>query len=665
MTSNSTDDKQTALNIVFDMLANRRPDLAQLQASEILKIYPNNINALFALGKALRQLQNPDKAIASLTKAVAIDHGFDQAHQELGLCFYDLGELDNAKKSLTTATRLNTKLAHSWMLLSEIHQANEDKTEAEQAFQHYLRSSTADPELLEAIEHSKHKRFAKAERACRSYLKREPNNVSAIRLLAEIALQLNVFDDACKLLERCLELAPEFSLARLDYIRALNGQKKPLEALQQINKLSAQEAKKQTTLMLKANCFTQLGDCQNAILIYEKLISADQANARVYTNYGHALKTEGRQQQAIAAYRNAINLKPAMGEAYWSLANLKIFKFDDSDLTAMKHQLETKQTNITDTFHMCFALGKGLEDKKNYKASFKHYALGNKIKKHQEGYSADENHQDIKRQIDFFSTDFFNKTNGFGCQAEDPIFIVGLPRAGSTLLEQIIASHSQVDGTKELPDITAMARRLGARKNGASQFPAILNTITAEQAHDLGQEYLASTQIQRQQAPFFIDKMPNNFAFIGLIHTILPNAKIIDARRHPMDGCFSGFKQLFASGQRFTYGLTDIARYYQDYVAIMDHWDQVLPGKVLRVQYEDVVADLETQARRIMAYCNLELEPNCLNFYQTKRAVRTASSEQVRQPIYKSAVAHWRHYEQDLTELKQALGSVLKRYPID
>lgn len=665
MTSNSTNDKHAALNIVFDMLAKRRPDLAQLQAGEILKIYPNDINALFALGKALRQLQNLDKAITSLTKAVAIDNRFEQAHQELGLCFYDLGDLDNAKKSLITATKLNTKLAHSWMLLSEIHLANEDKPLAEQAFQYYLRSSTADPELLEAIEHSQHKRFAKAERACRSYLKRDPNNVSAIRLLAEIALQLNVFDDACKLLERCLELAPDFSLARLDYIRALNGQKKPLEALQQIDKLNAQEAKKQTTLMLKANCFTQLGDCQSAILIYEKLISAYQTNARVYTNYGHALKTDGRQQDAITAYRNAINLKPAMGEAYWSLANLKIFKFDDSDLTAMKNQLETKQTNITDTFHMCFALGKGLEDKTNYQASFKYYALGNKIKKHQEGYSADENHQDIKRQIDFFNTDFFHKTSGFGCQAADPIFIVGLPRAGSTLLEQIIASHSQVDGTKELPDITAMARRLGARKNGVSQFPAILHTITAEQAHDLGQEYLASTQVQRQQAPFFIDKMPNNFAFIGLIHTILPNAKIIDARRHPMDGCFSGFKQLFASGQRFTYGLTDIARYYQDYVAIMDHWDQVLPGKVLRVQYEEVVADLETQARRIMAHCELEFEPNCLNFHQTKRAVRTASSEQVRQPLYKSAVAHWRHYDQDLTELKLALGSILDRYPID
>jgi tetratricopeptide (TPR) repeat protein len=387
----------------------------------------------------------------------------------------------------------------------------------------------------------------------------------------------------------------------------------------------------------------------------------------VTLSYAHALKTVGRQEDAIAAYRRTITLKPSFGDAYWSLANLKTFRFEDDEIEAMRTEINRDTITQEDHFHLCFALGKALEDRKQFDESFSYYHLGNDIKEKLEGYDRGKNRSAAQRVIAVCTEDLLSSKANLGDPAPDPIFIVGLPRSGSTLLEQILASHSQVDGTKELVEILSIVRRLSGKKkkSDVSRYPDILQDLDASQLKDLGQEYIDRTRIQRGNGAFFIDKMPNNFLHIGLIHLILPNAKIIDARRHAMAACFSGFTQLFASGQRFTYGLSNIGSYYRDYVDVMDHWDLVLPGRVLPVQYEDVVADAEAQIRRILDYCDLPFEEACLQFHRTERAVRTASSEQVRQPIYSGALEHWRNYERHLDELKESLGPVLERYPID
>jgi tetratricopeptide (TPR) repeat protein len=383
--------------------------------------------------------------------------------------------------------------------------------------------------------------------------------------------------------------------------------------------------------------------------------------------YGHTLKTVGKLDDAISAYRKSIELSPSIGESYWSLANLKTFRFTDDDIANMREQFRPESGDPDDQGHLAFALGKAFEDRKDFDQSFEFYEQGNLIRGRRHRHDVKKNILDTARQIKTLDTEFFATRKGVGCATTDPIFVVGLPRSGSTLVEQILASHSQVQGTSELPDIIAISRKLGSksRQNPAGEYPEILAELMPQQFKELGESYIDTTRVQRKDIQYFIDKMPNNFRHVGLIHLILPNAKIIDARRHPMGACFSGFKQLFATGQTFTYDLTGIGYYYRDYIKLMDHWDKVLPGRVHRVQYEDMVNDTETQIRDLLDYCGLEFEEQCLRFYETKRAVRTPSSEQVRQPVYKHGLEQWRNYEAHLDPLKEALGPVLERYPID
>jgi tetratricopeptide (TPR) repeat protein len=665
--TDNTTDLKIALEHTFKLLRDNRVDEAEQQAREILRVYPGEVNASRILGAALRLQKNYQAAIELLQPITVTSPGFALAWQELGLCYSATGRITEAVATLKRAVEGDPTLATSWRALGELYLSLEDHEAAEASFQQHLQTTTRDPELIQVVEYLNGNKVAQAERSCREYLKRHPTDVNAIRLLAEIGIKLRVFDDAENLLARCLELAPDFHLARLNYASALSGRQKPAQALEQLEILERSEPEKPSHLMLKAVTLTQMGSYPQAIALYEKLLSKYTPQATTLMSYGHALKTVGRQVDAIAAYSKAIELKPDLGDAYWSMANLKTFTFDDAQIETMKALIETGKTSKVDFFHLCFALGKALEDKKDFEQSFRYYARGNEVKKRQERYNSDLNHNNIQRTINSCTADLFADNAGAGCQSPDPIFIVGLPRSGSTLLEQILSSHSLVDGTKELPDIISISRRIGAPrvKTEPSLYPEILQQLPGEQLAELGEEYLARASVQRGDAPFFIDKMPNNFAHIGLIQLILPNAKIIDARRHPMDTCFSGFKQLFASGQRFTYGLADIGRYYCDYVALMDHWDSVLPSKVLRVQYEDVVADTEAQIRRILDYCGLEFESACLDFHQNRRAVRTASSEQVRQPINTRGIGQWRPVEAHLDELKQALEPVLERYPLD
>lgn len=663
----STGDIKVAIAHTYQLIADKRPDLAEQQAAEILRTYPGDTNALCAIGAAQRLQKKYKPAITHLEQAVKNAPSFAMAQQELGLSYSATGRISEAIATLNTAVNIDKSLSNSWKTLGELYLADENESAADHAFQQHLKSSTKDPELIEAVDLVNQKKIAQAERVCRNYLKRKPTDVSAIRLLADIGIKLKIFGDAEKLLERCLELAPDYHLARLNYASALSGRQKPQLALDQLVILEQAEPEKPTHLILKASVLAQIGDYKEAIACYEKLLTQYRPQAKISMSYGHALKTVGRQQDAINAYQQAILMDPALGEAYWSLANLKTFQFSEQQIEAMKATVHSGKSARADFYHLCFALGKALEDLEQYPDSFKYYERGNQVKKRQEGYSSDKNHQQTQQMISICTTELFSSRKGQGCPQADPIFIVGLPRSGSTLLEQILASHSQVDGTKELPDIIAIARQLGGqvKHSDESLYPNILSSLSPEQLLELGKDYLSRARIQRGNAPFFIDKMPNNFAHIGLIQLLLPNAKIIDARRHPMDACFSGYKQLFASGQRFSYSLADIGRYYRDYVELMDHWDQVFPDKILRIQYEDVVANTEQEVRKILDYCGLAFEESCLNFFQTDRAVRTASSEQVRQPIYQSAIAQWRHYEAHLQPLTKALGPVMDRYPLN
>jgi tetratricopeptide (TPR) repeat protein len=410
----------------------------------------------------------------------------------------------------------------------------------------------------------------------------------------------------------------------------------------------------------------RVGRHREAIDNYQRVVARPGHTALDLSSLGHALKTVGRTSEAIDAYRRAVALDPLFGDAYWSLANLKTFDFEDQEVAAMTAAAASDRCPPREYPALCFALGKAYEDRAQYAQAFEQYQRGNARRRTEIRYSADDNHaagEDLMRAC---TAELFQRHAADGCPDPAPIFIVGLPRSGSTLVEQVLASHSQVDGTGELPEIIEIARRLSGKRRPAdpSRYPDVLQQLDAAQLRELGQEYIERTRIQRRDAPYFIDKMPNNFPHIGLIHLILPNAKIIDTRRHPMASCFSAYKQLFATGQNFSYDLGELGRYYADYVALMAHWDRVLPGVVLRVFYEETVRDTEAAVRRLLDYCGLPFEQGCLRFYETERAVRTASSEQVRQPIYHAAVEHWRHFEPQLEELRIALGNALTDYPV-
>ncbi|WP_417665077.1 tetratricopeptide repeat-containing sulfotransferase family protein [Pseudidiomarina sp.] len=510
-------------------------------------------------------------------------------------------------------------------------------------------------------------KIAVAEKLCRQWLTHQPTDVNAIRLLADIGSRLGRYGDAQNLLERCLELAPDFHLARYNYASVLSRQTQYEKAIKEINFLLKHDAEKPNYLMLKASTLVRLDHYAEAIRIYEQLVAHKPSQPKLYLSYGHALKTVGRTDEAISAYRHAIQLAPTLGEAYWSLANLKTKPLTDAEVATLEQALKQPSLKPDDAAQLSFALGKALDDRGDIDKAFKHYAEGNEVRRRLVQYSADEHQQRTEETINTLTADFFNSRQGMGHDDDAPIFIVGLPRAGSTLIEQILASHSQVEGTHELPNIINMARRLSgkARPADPSRYPAILHDLSADELQQLGQEYIEQTKRYRSGKPYFIDKMPNNFEHTGLIHAMLPNAKIIDARRHPLACCLSGFRQYFARGQRFSYSLTDIGRYYRDYVALMDHYDAVLPNRVYRVQYENMVNDTETEVRRLLDYCGLPFEEQCLTFYKNKRAVKTASSEQVRQPIFTSGMTYYRDYLPHLGSLIDALGDdVLARYSI-
>ncbi|MGB8326644.1 MAG: sulfotransferase, partial [Steroidobacteraceae bacterium] len=534
------------------------------------------------------------------------------------------------------------------------------------AYARYAALTPEDHHLGEAAAALATRRFAVAESLLQRRLAQAPSDVEALRMLAQVATQREDFPETERLLGECLRLEPGFARARFDLAVASHMQQKPGPVISLVDRLLLQEPRSFPYRALRASALTMLGQTERSIALMRELLAEYPSRAEVWLNHGHALRTAGQFGEAIAAYRKAIELQPGHGEAYFSLANLKTFEFEPGEIAAMHAALAREDLGDDDRLHFEFALGKACEDAGNYSESFAHYARGNALRREGIFYDPDGTTSQVRRARALYTRQFFTARSGWGCQAPDPIFIVGLPRSGSTLLEQILASHSEVEGTRELPDVPAFAYELGARKLRAGEvgYPESVATLRREQLQAYGERYLEQTRPFRLRgAARFIDKMPNNFLSIGLIHLMLPNSRIIDARRHPLGCGFSNFKQHFQKGLLFTYSLEEIGRFYRDYVDLMAHFDEVLPGRIHRVHYEHLVADPDREVRRLLEYCGLPFEAECLRFHENRRVVQTASSEQVRRPIYSEGVDQWRNFEPWLGPLKAALGDLVATYP--
>ncbi|HXQ63755.1 MAG TPA: sulfotransferase [Steroidobacteraceae bacterium] len=640
-------------------LVEKRQFAAALAAAQnLLAEVPENRDVLYLIAVSQRCLGRVADALRTLLRIEAIHPDYGRMYQERGHCYRAVGETDAAIAAYGRAVTLNPTLHASWTALKDLNLSAGREAEADKAAAHLRALANLPPAVVGATNMFSEGDIYGAERVVRHFLQTHGDHIEAMRLLAKIGIKLDVLDDAEFLLESILVFAPDYHAARHEYASVLLQRHKYARALEEMQKLLRLDPRNRGYRATYANACVGLGRHDEALRTYRELVAETPAAADLHLSVAHSLKTLGRRSDAIESYRAAAATRPSFGDAYWSLANLKTYRFTDDELHRMRAQEAAGGTSLTDRYHLCFALGKALEDRGEYAESFRYYARGNAFKKSESRYQAEHVERNTRLQIAVCTREFLAARQGVGCDRPDPIFIVGLPRAGSTLLEQILASHSQVEGTMELADIPRLVHQLHGRDNSDStpRYPGVLTELSSDQLRRFGEKYLEDTRVLRTGKPFFIDKMPNNFRHIGLIHLMLPNAKIIDARRAAMACCFSNFKQLFASGQEFTYSLEDIGRYYRTYVELMAHWDAVLPGRSLRVQHEDVVEDLEGHVRRLLEFCGLEFEQRCLEFYKTERSVRTASSEQVRQPISREGIDQWRHFEPWLGPLKAALG---------
>jgi tetratricopeptide (TPR) repeat protein len=665
-TANSTADAlRSAIEAAARLVASD-PQQAAAQAADILRRAPDHAAARLVLGAAHRSRGDAAAAIGVLESLVSARPDWVAAHYELGLAYGLAGRSQDAVAELRRALEIRPDMADAWRALGYHLNVLGDRPGAEEAYQQLIDTAAQDPRLKGAATALAEGNHPVAERLLVEHIARAPQDIAALRMLAEMAARVGQFTRAEILLERCLELAPGFTVARVNLAQVLLWQARFPESLRQVQQLLEGQPGDVPLRTLRAELLGRLGEGGEALELLRALIEERPDDYLVWHGYGHALKTIGRPAESVDAYRRTISLRPGYGEAYWSLANLKTFRFSDEDRARMLRQLERSDLSVEDRFHFHFALGKAFEDTGEYEQSFQHYAEGNRLRRSVIDYDAAEEASRVQRTVEVFTREFIESRAGCGATATDPIFIVGLPRAGSTLIEQILSSHSAVEGTMELPDIGAISRELGRRGARAdrSAYPEILRDLDPAELRELGERYLETTRVQRKTgAPHFIDKNPRNWLHAGLIRLILPNAKIIDARRHPMSCCFAVFKQHFAFGNRFSYDLSELGAYYRNYVGLMSHFDAVMPGHVHRVQYESLVQDTEAEVRRLLDYCELPFEDACLRFYENRRAVRTASAEQVRQPIYRDALEQWTRYQPWLAPLEKALGPATDTHP--
>ena len=626
----------------------------------------------YLIAVAQRYAKEFSKALTSTNESLKYDENHSRSYQERGYNYLALQQVVPAKDAFEYAVKLNPSLVASWQELIELYRADEQQESVQNAAVQLAKLKALPPALLAVTELMHEGKLLRAEQTCRHFLQNNKHHIDGMCLLAEIGIKLKIYDDAEFLLATALELAPNHIHARSQYLNLLLRLGKYKAAEQQADKLLTTQPSNLSFKVAKGSVLTGLGEIAPAIALFEQAIA--QATSKTATlaekkarqvagfhlQLGHAFKAKGDIEQAVAAYQKTYQLSPSYGDAFWSLANTKTYRFSDDEIAKMQSQLASQDLAFIDKVQLHFATGKAFEDRQEYQQAFQAYQQGNKLQHAQNGFDINKVEQQVTQQIKYCTRELFEIRGQLGFNSPAPIFIVGLPRAGSTLLEQILASHSQVDGTMELHNILGLASRLQGRSNSSTikenQYPKNLAEINEGYFARFGQQFIDETRVYREQAPLFIDKMPNNFLHIGLIRLILPNAKIIDARRSPMACCFSGFKQLFAEGQDFTYNLEDIGRYYQAYLKLMAHWHEVLPSFILTVNHEDVVDDLEKQVRRILDFCDLPFEPSCLDFHKTQRNIKTPSSEQVRQPIYKSATEQWKYFESYLAPLKKALN---------
>jgi tetratricopeptide (TPR) repeat protein len=649
---------------IRELVKVRRFTEALRAADSLLVSTPENRDVLYLRAVAQRRLGDVPAALATLAELERLHPRFSGLFQERGNCHVALKQAPEAIAAFLHGVSINPALSASWSMLEGLYRMTGQPAEAATAAAHVAQLKQLPADVVTATALFSDGELGAAESLVRGFLLKHGHHVEAMRLLARIGIAREVLDDAQLLLEAVLDLAPDYHAARFDYAQVLNERHLYQEAQQQVEKLLAVDRSDRSYRLLLALTCVGLGQHQRAIELYRELLTGAAQPAELHLSIAHGLKTLGQREEAIAEYRAAAQARAGFGDAYWSLANLKTYRFTDAELAQMHTVESAASTSVVDRYHLCFALGKALEDRGRYEESFVYYGRGNALKRSESRYRPEVVELNTRQQIEVCTPELFARTRDAVPGAGEPIFIVGLPRSGSTLIEQILASHSAVEGTHELADMPRIVAGLQGRdwEPQNPRYPAILAQMRSEEFRQLGEKYLRATRVYRTGKARFIDKMPNNFRHVGLIHLMLPNAKIIDARREPMACCFGNLKQLFAKGQEFAYSMEDIARYYRTYLELMRHWDAVLPGRVLRVQHEDLVDGLEGSVRRLLEYCELEFESACVEFHKTERSVRTASSEQVRQPLYREGLDQWRHYEAWLGPLRAALGDALTRY---
>ena len=637
------------------------PALAERQARALLVRDPADPRARLILASALRRQGRVADALPLLADLAKAWPRAARTRYELGLCLAATGRKDEALAQLDEAVRLDPRLLEAWQALADTAFAAGDGPREQMAQAAMARLAVADPQLGAMAELVALGRHAQAEPLLRAWLKARPRDAQAARLLAVCYVASRTFHHAETLLRHALAMDPAFAQARFDLAHALCAAQQGAAALRELSPLLAADPANAAYRNLQAGCLALLGDDIGAEAIHAELSAAFPANARIAINHGHALRTTGARDGAIAAYRRAATLNPRIGEAWWSLANLKVGALSPADEEAMRSLLAAPLAD-EDRLHLEYALGRRCEDAGDPAQSFEHYVRGARLARQRSPAAARDYAAQAQKTTAIFTPGLLHAHAGQGAPDDAPIFVVGLPRSGSTLVEQILASHPDVEGTMELPYIGALAANI-ARAGGDAGLEGALAAATPAQLRDWGQQYLDLAQVHRRLGRArFIDKMPNNFRHLGLIRLILPNARIVDVRRHPMAACFSGFKQLFAEGQDFSYDLSDLATYYRHYLTIVRHFHRVTPGAVHTLVYEDLVENTETEVRRLLAALNLPFDPACLRFFENDRAVRTVSSEQVRQPIYRSGLNQWRAFEPFLAPLAEGLGDALETW---
>jgi tetratricopeptide (TPR) repeat protein len=636
---------------------------ALVAAKTLAATTPANSDVLYLIAANQRCVNQIAEALATLECLEQQRPRFSLLHQERGHCLLTLRNVSSAIEAFRHAVTINPALSTSWIMLERLYRMTGDPGSAAAAAEHVSRLNNLPPAIVAAGSLFSDGDLPAAETILRAYLL-EVTNVEALRLLARIEHRRGLLEQAELRFEAALKLAPNYRAARQDYVRVLIDRQKFPQAHNESEYLLTLEPTDRDSVSLLAAACVGLGEHERAIALYRQLIVASPESAELLISLGHSLRAVGRHDEASESYRAAATKRPSFGDAYWSLANLKIYRFSEDEIARMRTEEAGPATRPVDRYHLCFALGKAFEDRGEFADSWQFYERGNALKRAAIQYDPDTVEHDTAKQIEVCTAEFFAARKGVGVTNPDPILILGLPRSGSTLVEQILASHSQVDGTRELANLERIVLELQTRKSdrGDCTYPSVLTELAPEDFRELGERYMTETRAYRKTQPFFVDKMPNNFRHVGLIHLMMPNATIIDARREPMACCFSNLKQLFASGQEFTYSIEDVARYYRSYLELMRHWDAVLPGRVLRVWHEDVVEDLEGNVRRILDFCGLEFESACVEFFRTERYVSSASSAQVRRPIFRDSLFQWRHYEAWLGPLKDTLNDALIRY---